>query len=259
VAFLKFSRDKRGYEHFYLLQPSHRGKSRPRLLYWFRTPPGVKIGRSPFEPDVRRALEAQNPDVVFDWESIVHTPIPPPAEAERWRERRRVERAFRAAEQSEEAEAGRGSAQVPIRSDPPMDQAPETPVDRVIDSPIDRLESVEHFEPVEYSEPVDRLGPVEHLEPVDRLEPVEAEGTFVPDHAAPSSPQASAVASSAETGERAGPREGNRRRRRWRGRRRPQNQAAGPEVQNPGEAGSDDAEAPDLDDSAGPDGPKDEV
>ena len=95
MAFLKFSRDKRGYEHFYLVQPGNRGKSRPRVLYWFRTPPNVKVGRSPFDPDVQRALEAQNPDVSFDWERIVRTPIPPPLEAERWRERRRVERAIR--------------------------------------------------------------------------------------------------------------------------------------------------------------------
>jgi hypothetical protein len=100
VAYLKFSRDKRGYEHFYLVQPSNRGKARPRVLYWFRTPPGVKVGRSPFDPEMRRALEAQNPDVVFDWDAITHTPIPPPVEPERWRERRRVERAFRENEES---------------------------------------------------------------------------------------------------------------------------------------------------------------
>jgi 4-alpha-glucanotransferase len=40
----------------------------------------------PFDPEIRRALEAQNPDVVFDWETIVDTPIPPPTEPERWRE-----------------------------------------------------------------------------------------------------------------------------------------------------------------------------
>jgi hypothetical protein len=100
VAYLKFSRDKRGYENFYLVQPSNRGKARPRMLYWFRTPPGVKVGRSPFDPDMRRALEAQNPDVVFDWEAIASTPIPPVVEPERWRERRRVERAFRETEQA---------------------------------------------------------------------------------------------------------------------------------------------------------------
>jgi hypothetical protein len=64
------------------------------VLYWFRTPPNVRVGREPFDPDLRRALEIQNPGVSFDWKKIVETPIPS-ADAERWRERRRLERAER--------------------------------------------------------------------------------------------------------------------------------------------------------------------
>ena len=58
MAFLRFTRDKRGYEHFYLVEAStnRRGKTRARVLYWFRTPPGIKVGREPFDEDVRRAL-----------------------------------------------------------------------------------------------------------------------------------------------------------------------------------------------------------
>src|SRR3954468_17505488 len=103
MAFLKFSRDKRGYEHFQLMQPS-RGKGRPRVLYWFRTPPNIKVGRSPFDPQIRRAIEAEYPDVAFDWDTIVQTPVPPPVEPERWRERRRLERALRAADQDDASE-----------------------------------------------------------------------------------------------------------------------------------------------------------
>jgi hypothetical protein len=97
LAFLRFSRDKRGYENFYLVETStnRRGKTRARVLYWFRTPPGVKVGREPFDSEARRALEAQNPGVVFDWRKISDTPIPS-ADAEQWRERRRLERAERA-------------------------------------------------------------------------------------------------------------------------------------------------------------------
>jgi hypothetical protein len=102
VPFLRFSRDKRGYEHFYLVQPTsaRRGKERQRILYWFRTPPNVKVGREPFAEHVRRALEALYPGVRFDWETLVATPIPPP-ETEHWRERRRAERAARQAADSE--------------------------------------------------------------------------------------------------------------------------------------------------------------
>jgi hypothetical protein len=110
LAFLRFSRDKRGVENFYLVQPTtnRRGKVRPRVLYWFRSPPDVKVGRQPFDPDVRRALEAQNPGVDFDWRAIVDTPIPS-ADADKWRERRRAERAAKhslAEEESAEAAAG---------------------------------------------------------------------------------------------------------------------------------------------------------
>ena len=97
MPFLRFTRDKRGYEYFYLVQPSaRRGKSSARLLYWFRTPPNVKVGREPFDEAIRRELEAGNPDVVFDWRKILNTPIPS-ADAEKWRDRRLAERAARAA------------------------------------------------------------------------------------------------------------------------------------------------------------------
>jgi len=103
VAFLRFSRDKRGYEHFYLMQPmTRRGKSQPRVLYWFRSPPNVRVGREPFDDGVRRALEAQNPGVAFDWKTIIETPIPS-ADTDRWRERRRAEKAIRHAVAEDEA------------------------------------------------------------------------------------------------------------------------------------------------------------
>jgi len=94
MAFLRFNRDKRGYEHFYLVESTtnRRGKTKPRVLYWFRSPPGVRVGRQPFDEGVRRALETQNPGVTFDWPSIVEAPIPS-ADADKWRERRRAEKA----------------------------------------------------------------------------------------------------------------------------------------------------------------------
>ncbi len=77
---VRFARDKRGYEYVYLVHtPQRRGKpGRQRVLYWYRTPPGVTIGRKPFDVDVQRALERQYPGVTFDWNTIVSTPMPPP-------------------------------------------------------------------------------------------------------------------------------------------------------------------------------------
>jgi hypothetical protein len=115
MAYLRFSRDKRGYEQFALIQQTNnrRGgnRSRPRLLYFFRTPPNVKVGREPFDPEVRRLLETRNPGIIFDWDAIVSTPIPP-VEVENWRERRRAERAARqAADAPEPSEASEPDVQ----------------------------------------------------------------------------------------------------------------------------------------------------
>jgi hypothetical protein len=98
MAFFRFTRDKRGYQHFYLVEPvaNRRGKVRQRVLYWFRSPPDIKVGREPFDESVRRALEAQNPNVTFDWAAILDAPLPSP-DADMWRERRRAERAAKQA------------------------------------------------------------------------------------------------------------------------------------------------------------------
>lgn len=74
------------------------------MLYWYRTPPGVRVGRQPFDLEVQRALEQQNPGVLFDWEAIVATPMPPPDMTEFWRERRRAEKVARQERRAMEAE-----------------------------------------------------------------------------------------------------------------------------------------------------------
>lgn len=48
-----------------------RGRQRTRILYWFRTPPGVKIGRAALDDDAMRRIEQQNPDIEFDWPRIM--------------------------------------------------------------------------------------------------------------------------------------------------------------------------------------------
>jgi hypothetical protein len=77
VAFLRFSRDRRGYENTFLLHAAKpRGeKERPRLLYWFRTPPHLKVGRTAFDDDARRLLEGEHPDVEFDWSRLLESAV----------------------------------------------------------------------------------------------------------------------------------------------------------------------------------------
>src|SRR5258708_4896185 len=57
-----------------------RGRGK-RLLYWFRTPPGVRVGRAPIDETAIRLLEQYNPDVQFDWTRILKAP--PQAEGQR--------------------------------------------------------------------------------------------------------------------------------------------------------------------------------
>jgi hypothetical protein len=73
VPFLRFSRDRRGYESTFLLHTGRKRseRDRPALLYWFRTPPHVKVGRAAFDEDAIRCLEDQHPDLEFDWPRIL--------------------------------------------------------------------------------------------------------------------------------------------------------------------------------------------
>ena len=72
MPYLRFFRDKRGYENTYVFHGSAvDGRSRPRLLYWFRTPPNVKVGRLSLDPAAIRAVEANNPGVRFDWNKML--------------------------------------------------------------------------------------------------------------------------------------------------------------------------------------------
>lgn len=47
------------------------------MLYWFRTPPGVKVGRAALDEDAIRMLEELNPEIDFDWTRMLKTEPPP--------------------------------------------------------------------------------------------------------------------------------------------------------------------------------------
>jgi hypothetical protein len=162
---LRFHRDKRGYEYFSLVEPSGRkGKSRGRLLYWFRTPPRVKLGREPFDEELRRSLEAQYPRIRFDWARLLATPIPS-AEDEMWRERRRAAKAARLAARSDvhqaepDIEEPLGSDEEPTAEDAPASAALEADVVLPGDDPTPPVgEDVEGSPPADQTTPTDRTG-----------------------------------------------------------------------------------------------------
>lgn len=70
MPFLRLTRDRRGFENTYLLHADHPG-ARPRLLYWYRTAPGIAQGRPALDEEAIRAIEEQHPDIEFDWPAIL--------------------------------------------------------------------------------------------------------------------------------------------------------------------------------------------
>ena len=73
MPFLRVIRDKRGYETTYLMHWCREGtRQRSRILYMFRTPGGVRVGREAFGEEVLKQIEAQHPDIDFDWNAVFH-------------------------------------------------------------------------------------------------------------------------------------------------------------------------------------------
>ena len=70
MPYLRFTRDRRGYENTFLLHAAYPGE-RPRVLYWFRTAPDVRVGRAALDQDAIREIESSHPEILFDWSEIL--------------------------------------------------------------------------------------------------------------------------------------------------------------------------------------------
>ncbi len=70
MPFLRLTRDRRGTENTFLLHADLPGQ-RPKLLYWYRTAPGIVLGRAPLDEDAIRTIEDQHPEIDFDWPAIL--------------------------------------------------------------------------------------------------------------------------------------------------------------------------------------------
>ena len=81
MPFLRLTRDRRGFEHTFLLHADAPGQ-RPRVLYWYRTAPDVLIGRPALDEDAIRGIEEQHPLIEFDWPAILALREVMPAEDE---------------------------------------------------------------------------------------------------------------------------------------------------------------------------------
>lgn len=72
MPFLRVIRDKRGYETTYLMHWYREGnRQRSRILYIFRSPGDVHVGRESLEPEVLRDIETHHPEISFDWKAVI--------------------------------------------------------------------------------------------------------------------------------------------------------------------------------------------
>jgi hypothetical protein len=115
-------------------QDRRRGKG-SRVLYWFRTPPGVKVGRAALDEDAIRLLEEINPDVEFDWTRMLKAE-PPPQEA-------RAPHSSKGHPQQRRRDGGQRQAQPRRERDGERRAAPQAPpTEPQVDAEIDRREPV---------------------------------------------------------------------------------------------------------------------
>ena len=76
MPFIRVTRDKRGYESTLVMHAyrATNGGQRGRVLYLFRSPSHVHLGRRALDTEVMEALEHTHPDLNFDWASLVRDP-----------------------------------------------------------------------------------------------------------------------------------------------------------------------------------------
>ena len=125
MPFLRFSRDKRGYANTYLCHTFRQdGIVRMRVLYWFRTPPDIEIGRPALDAQAIRDIEKSNPDLTFDWDEILKAKPQPAArdsaggEPRERRSRRRGREASTGG--GAPADSGPGQAPAPRQGEPSL-------------------------------------------------------------------------------------------------------------------------------------------
>jgi hypothetical protein len=152
VPFLRLTRDRRGFENTFLMHADRPG-DRPRLLYWYRTAPGIVQGRSALDEDAIRAIEEQHPDIDFDWPAILALSEVMTPEDEAPAQRQPQQQQQRREKRRGRSASARSNADELRRDD--RSEEPRAAVDPAV-------------EPVE---PSSEPNPLEPLEPVEPMEP----------------------------------------------------------------------------------------
>lgn len=155
MPFLRLTRDRRGFENTFLMHAGRPG-DRPRVLYWYRTAPGILLGRPALDEDAIRTIEEQHPDIEFDWPAILalsevmiheEEEAPPQRSAQQPKQgRRRKER-----ERGERPAFAPETAGALRRDEPPRDEPVEGEGRDAADETADLAESeLETVEPVHH-------------------------------------------------------------------------------------------------------------
>lgn len=118
-------------EHTYLLHTPAPGAP-TKVLYWYRTAPGLRIGRPALDDAAMRTLEEQHPDIDFDWQYILDMGAMTPVEVEAPLPPRK-----RKPRPAEADDASPGDVPAPPRRGAPASDslpAPEAPADEAAES-----------------------------------------------------------------------------------------------------------------------------
>ena len=163
---MRFSRDKRGYESTFVMHAfREHGRGQPRILYWFRTPPNVRVGRAALDEEAIRSIEESHPGLEFDWTRILKPapPVePPPRPDPRGRPRRNAARPGRSGRPARAARAAASPAVIAAApAAPAVPEAPAAP--RVLEEPIAEWTAEELERGVESVETME-LPPARHVE-----------------------------------------------------------------------------------------------
>ena len=146
MPFLRVIRDKRGYETTYLMHWLRDGnRQRSRILYVFRTPGGVRVGRESLEPDVLREIETRHPGISFDWKTLFANQqlVESSADTRRPRKRKRAED-----EPSPPSIAAAAPEEQPESQAAPAPPRPSIPASLQGATPDEQIAFLNHWYPV---------------------------------------------------------------------------------------------------------------
>lgn len=196
MPFVRYTRDRRGYETLYVMHAFEGGGGRaprPRVLYACRTVPYAKVGRMAIDESVQRRIETAYPALTFEWpkllkEAAQSAPRPERTDARQDRNARgrkpRPEPGTRGAKASQVPRVPRVPLvpevrfEVPVPDDTPEPAEPDS-LESTAPEPLASTSELIEWDPEPEPEPERRTEPTEPLVPlsvgpllVDRAWPV---------------------------------------------------------------------------------------